>query len=119
MGKAKKQKIIDCKIYSIDYLIERELSEADLYNLFDKNSLLYSFVIGMFRHIGSKMTDEEIIHMAKTQERWVYENYWSQEQKDLYRKKITKAFMNIYQYKEHIADHNAQWFLFSYGLTVK
>ena len=38
----------DCKIYDLDYLINIELTEEDLYYLFDTASLIYSLVIITF-----------------------------------------------------------------------
>lgn len=115
MGK----RIIDCKIYTIDYLMNKELTEDDLFNIFDKNSLLYSLVIGMFRHIGDNRSNAEIIRMAKTNPEWVYENFWTTEQRDDYKKKLVKVFENVYQYKSHSAEQKASWFSFMYGLTIK
>ena len=40
------------KIYSLDYLSNQELSEEDLYFLFETKSLFYSIIISMFKFNG-------------------------------------------------------------------
>ena len=101
-----KNKIIDiegneCKIYDLDYLINTELTEEDLYYLFDTASLIYSLVVGEFKFVGyDNISDEEIINICKTNERWVYEYYWTKKQHDEYIKKVTaiyKIYINIKQ----------------------
>ena len=43
------------------YLMKEELSEFDLNNLIDDNNLLYSIIIGMYKHIHSKRNLTDII----------------------------------------------------------
>lgn len=120
-----KNKIIDnegneCKIYDVDYLINTELTEEDLYYIFDTASLVYSLVIGEFRFAGiNDMTDYDIIKMCKENERWVYEYFWTKKQHEDYIKLVTNVYMNIYQYKKTQAKNAAEWFIFQYGLTIK
>ena len=120
-----KNKIIDiegneCKIYDLDYLINTELTEEDLYYLFDTASLIYSLVVGEFKFVGyDNISDEEIINICKTNERWVYEYYWTKKQHDEYIKKVTAIYKNLYQYKTDTAKNAAEWFVFQYGLTIK
>lgn len=110
----------DCKIYDLDYLINIELTEEDLYYLFDTASLIYSLVIGEFRFAGyNDISDNEIINMCKANERWVYEYYWTKKEHDDYIKKVTLVYKNLYQYKTYTAKNSAEWFVFQYGLTVK
>lgn len=109
-----------CKIYTLEYLMTEELTEEDLYYIFDTASLIYSLVIGMFRFAGNiDMDDYDLIEMCKTNERWVYEYYWTKKQHNDFINMLTKIYKNIYQYKTGTAKNAAQWFTFQYGLTVK
>ena len=122
--KTKKQVIKDekgnvCKIYDLNYLANNELSEEDLYFIFDTASLIYSIVIGEMRYAGYDMKDADVIEMAKTQERWVYEHYWTEKVKKEFADLLTKVYKNMYQIKEDDARNQADWTIFQYGLTVK
>ena len=56
---AKNKKI---EIYDLDYLVNAELTEEDLYNIFETPSLNYSLVINMFKISGYNKTFESNIH---------------------------------------------------------
>lgn len=106
------------KIYEIDYLINNELSEEDLFHIFETPSLTYSLVIGMFKHSGSKLTEKEILKICKTDENWMYKNFWTQKQKDSYYSKVSDVVHNVYQYGEDQCNSWVDWWMFMYGLTV-
>lgn len=115
MGKIKKY-----KIYTLDYLCNEELTEEDLYYLFDTPSLNYSLIINMFRHSGENTkSDAELINIAKTDSKWVYKYFWTKKERITYLNKIISVFKNVYQYKEVMATQRAQWWLFYYGLSIK
>ena len=108
-----------CKIYDIEYLMNKELTEEDLYYLFDTASLIYSLVIAEFKYAEYNINDYDIIEIAKNNERWVYEYYWTKKQHDNFIKMLTKVYHNLYQYKYDASKNAAEWFVFQYGLTVK
>ena len=115
MGKSKKY-----KIYSVDYLANNDLTEEDLHYIFDTSSFKYSLVVNMFRHAGEKnKTDADIINICKTDENWVYKNYWTKKERASFLKKIIQVFKNVYQYSLETAKGKAEWFLFRYGLSIK
>lgn len=110
---------MDVKIYDLDYLKNEELTEEDLYNIFETPSLLYSLVISMFRQIKDKRSDDEIIDMCKTDERWVYKNYWeSEEQKNNFKEDLKKVIKNVYQCGDIEQDRKASWWMFQYSLSI-
>lgn len=110
---------MDVKIYDLDYLKNEELTEEDLYNLFETPSLLYSLVISMFRQVKDKRSDDEIINMCKTDERWVYKNYWeSEEQKESFKEDLKKVIKNVYQCGDIELDRRASWWMFQYSLSI-
>lgn len=106
------------KIYSMKYLKEKELTENDLYYLFDTPSLHYSLVVNMFKFVGYKMKNEEILDICKTNERWMYEYTWTKEQKEAWKNEVTAVFKNIYQYGPQESEHSASWWCFWNGMTV-
>jgi hypothetical protein len=97
------------KIYEIDYLINNELSEEDLFHIFETPSLTYSLVIGMFKHSGSKLTEKEILKICKTDENWMYKHCWTQKQKDSYYSKVSDVVHNVYQYGEDQCNSWVDW----------
>lgn len=109
----------DYKIYTMKYLKENELTENDLYYLFDTPSLNYSLVVNMFKFAGKKMKKDDILNMCKTNERWMYENYWTKEQHDKWIDEVAAVYRNVYQDGPEKAHHDAEWWIFMFGMTVK
>lgn len=107
------------KIYDINYLVNEELTEDDLYNIFETPSLTYSLVIGMFKESGSTMSEKEILKLCKTDTDWMYKHFWTQKQKNNYYKKVTSIVHNVYQYDEIQSTSWTDWWMFMYGLSVK
>ena len=67
----------------------KDLTEEDLHYIFDTSSFKYSLVVNMFRHAGEKnKTDADIINICKTDENWVYKNYWTKKERASFLKKI-------------------------------
>lgn len=119
MSKTIYQTVSNIKVYPIKYLCESELTESDINNLLDNNKigLLYSIIIGMFRHIKSSKRNSQIIKIIKEKD-WPYKYTWTQEQQKEYEELLIKAIKNIYQYKELQAVSLAQWYMTIYGLNV-
>lgn len=106
------------KIFEIDYLKNAELTEDDLYYLFETPSLNYSFLIDEFRRTNQDIVDEKkIIHLAKNDKDWMYKYFWSAKQREEFEKDIKKAYMNIRQCGEVEAESSTQWWILMYGLT--
>ena len=114
-----KNKYINCKIYSLDYLRKEELTEADIYNLFETNSLIYSIVIEQFRRIGDTRQAWKIIKECKENEKWMYQYHFStKNERENFEKEVIDIFQNLYQYKDYRAEQEAGWFMFCYGFSV-
>ena len=107
------------KIYPIEYLMNNELTESDLSNIFDTPSLLYSIIIGMFRYSGNNQKNYQIIKIIKEDKRWMYNNYWTEKQAKEYEDILTKVFMNVYCESEIRSRSKAQWEIIWHGLNVK
>jgi len=114
------QTVSGIKIYPMEYLVNGELTESDLSNIFDTPSLLYSIIIGMFRLAGyNSKRNSQIIKMVKEDKRWMYNNYWTRKQANEFENILTKAFMNIYCETEVRARSKAQWEIIWHGLNIK
>ena len=121
MEKTAYQTVYGTKIYPINYLMNAELTEADLNALLDKNNkgFTYSLIIGMFRHIKSNKKNYQIIKMCCNDDNWMNKNYWTELQRKEYESKISKVYKNIYQFGEEQSKYYAEWFTTVYGLTLK
>lgn len=114
-----KNKYINCKIYPLEYLINEELTETDLYNCIEGDSFLYSAVIEQFRRIGDKRPNWQIIKECKEEPRYVYNHKFpTVKSREDFTNDITKAFKNIFVYGDVKAESEAQWFMFGYGFSV-
>jgi hypothetical protein len=100
-------------------LAENEITENDLYWIFDTDSLTYSLIISMFRYVDYDMPVDDILSMCRDNDRWMYEHYWTKKQRDGFRKILIKAIQNIYSLSEEVAESKADWWLFEWGLTIK
>lgn len=119
MNKKEPQTVYGVKIYTLDYLSNEELTDADLNSLFnkDKKSLIYSFIIGMFRHIGDTRKNYQIIKLITNEDKWQDGITWTSKQKKEYEDKMVAAYMNIYQCGEETARSYVQWFMIIYGFV--
>ena len=106
------------KIFEMDYLINNDLSEDDLYYLFETPSLNYSLLINEFKYSNQELTDEKkIIKLAQSDEEWMYKTFWTEKQRNTFEEDTKKAFMNIYQCGPIEAESRVQWWILYYGLT--
>lgn len=106
------------QIYSLDYLKSQELTEEDLYWMFDTPSLVYSLVVGMFNHCGIDMSPSDIIEMCRKNSEWYMKYKFTAEQHKSFEDLLTSIYKNVYQYREASAHSSAQWFLFGYGFAM-
>lgn len=115
------QTVNGIKIFPIDYLMHAELSDSDINSLLNKDGkgFLYSFIVGMFRHVGIQKKSNQIINIICNESGWQDNYYWSAKQRKDYEQKITEAYKNIYQYGDELSKSYAEWFSIVYGFTVK
>ena len=105
------------KVFEIDYLINEDLTEEDLFYIFETPSLVHSLVIGMFEQINTKLTKNEIFQICK-KDNWMEEYFWSEKQRANYFDKLSKIAKNVYQYSDDLCVNWANWFLFKYGFMI-
>lgn len=119
MSKTKFSTVYGVRIYPTEYLVNENLTDSDLNYLFDTKSLLYSIIIGMFRFIGSKKRNCNIIKDIKKNNNWLKHNTWTTKQLNEYESIIFKILKNLYAYSDNTALQKAQWYIIMYGLNVK
>lgn len=106
----------DPKIYSIDDLINEIFDDEEIDVV--SRSLIYSLIIGMFRHIKNNTEDKEIIKLIKT-ENWSDNYQWTEFQRNEYKKKLDKIFYNLYRFGPVKCSNTSNEFLMKYGFIVK
>ena len=114
----KKCIISGVKIYPIDYLINEELTEYDLSNLFDTKSFIYSIIINMFRENNIKLSNSDIIKMITNDKDWMNKYTWSKDKFDSFESKLSNAYKNIYNYDDKVSKQYAQWWMTIYGFST-
>lgn len=115
-----KNKWITSPVYTLEYLANEDLTEKDLHNLFDKDSLLYSVVVAQFHEIGDTRRDWELIKECKEDPDWMNKYYFKSEKlRNIFVNKVAKVLMNLYTYKEEKAKREAAWFLLGYGFRFR
>jgi len=106
----------DPKIYSIEDLINDDFDDEEI-DIVSK-SLIYSLIIGMFRHVKNNTEDKEIIKLIKT-ENWPDNYTWTEFQRNEYKKKLDKIFYNLYRFGPVKCSNTSNEFLMKYGFIVK
>lgn len=105
------------KIFDIDYLASAELTEDDLYYLFETKSLNYSLIVDMFKRTGQPLTDEKKILEKIKEDNWMYNYFWTEKQMNDFKNILVDVFRNVHYYGPKEALENAEWWLTLYGLT--
>lgn len=107
------------KIYPIDYLINEELTESDLSNLFDTKSFTYSLIINMFRENNIKISNSNIIKMITNDKDWMNKFSWNKDKFNEFENKVKKVYKNVYNYTDSVSNQYAQWWMTIFGFSVK
>ena len=113
------QTVYGVRLYPLEYLMNEELNDEDLSWLFDQKSLLYSIIIGMFRFIGIKKSNSEIIKLVRKDPKWMYRYFWNTNEQQEFENKLIKKMKNIYYLSDFQAKQKAQWYIIIYGLSIK
>ena len=113
------QTVYGVRLYPLEYLMNEELNDEDLSWLFDQKSLLYSIIIGMFRFIGIKKSNSEIIKLVRKDPKWMYRYFWNTNEQQEFENKLIKIVKNIYYLSDFQAKQKAQWYIIIYGLSIK
>lgn len=104
------------KIFDLNYLLNEEYTEDDLFLLFETKSLLYSLIYGMFKFVNKNISNDEIKKIIK-RKNWVYKNYWTEKQCKEFQNKLINIYKRIYYVSDYIATVKTQSFIIQYGLT--
>lgn len=108
------------KIFDIDYLQNGELTEDDLYYLFETNSLIFSLVVEMFRFSKQELVDEKkILHLIKNDKDWMYKYFWTDKQMSDFENIVFNVYKNVKYCGDVEADSLSKWWIMEYGLTNK
>lgn len=113
------QTVYGVRLYPLEYLMNEDLNDEDLSWLFDQKSLLYSIIIGMFRFIGIKKSNSEIIKLVRKDPKWMYKYFWNSNEQQEFEDKLIKIMKNIYYLSDFQAKQKAQWYIIIYGLSIK
>lgn len=106
------------KIFDINYLQNEEFTEEDLVYLFETPSLNYSFVVAMFRlYDKGTFTDEKIIEIVTTDEKWMYKHFWNKTQRNEFIEMLNKCYYNLYRYNKTICQAMTDMWIIQFGFT--
>ena len=104
------------KIFDLDYLINSDYTDDDLYYLFTTKSLFYSLIVGQFKLGGYKESFKEIKSIIK-KKHWQYKYFLNDEQIAEFENIITKIYQKVYQCNNTEATIRAQMFYIQYGFS--
>lgn len=112
-------KWVTSKIYSIDYLVNNELTDEDLRNLLDKSSLILSLILHQFRIIGDTREDWVILKEVKTKEDWMENYFFSKKQRNNFIDDVSKVYKNIYRCNHTTCKRSAENFVLAFGFRFR
>ncbi len=104
------------KIFDIDYLINSDYTDDDLYHLFATKSLTYSLIVAQFKLAGYKETVKDIKTVVK-KKHWQYKYFFNDQQIADFEDKVTKIYKKVYQCSDAEALSRAQMFYVQYGFS--
>lgn len=107
------------KIFELEYLANEDLSENDLYYLFETKSLFFSLIQEMYRTNGEFTNINKIIHDIKHDNGWLSKRHFkTKNHRDRFVKLATNVIKNVYQYSDYMAKRWVDDFMFHYGFTL-
>lgn len=104
------------KIFDLNYLLNSDYTDDDLYYLFTTNSLLYSLIVAQFKIGGYKESNKEIKTLVK-KKHWQYKYFLNDQQIVDFENKIVQIYMKVYQCSKGEAMARAQMFYIQYGFS--
>ena len=104
------------KIFDINYLINSDYTDDDLYYLFATKSLLYSLIVAQFKLGGYKETLKEIKSIVK-KKHWQYKYFLNDKQISEFETNVAKIYRKVYQCSDGEAVSRAQMFYIQYGFS--
>ena len=108
------------KLFSLEYLINEELTEDDLFLLFETSSLNYSLIVAMHRLCDMYTSETKIIKDIKKDNSWVEMHHFkSIKERKCFVDNIAKVAKNVYSYSDYIAKRWAEDWMLYYGFSIK
>lgn len=104
------------KIFDLDYLLNSDYTDDDLYYLFTTKSLTYSLIAAQFRIGGYKESNKEIKALVK-KKHWQYKYFLNDQQIIDFENKVATIYMKVYQCSRGEATARAQMFYIQYGFS--
>ena len=107
------------KLYTLEYLLNEELTDEDLVNILYKKSFNYSIIYNMFKFID-KEEDESILYNKIIKDNtWLNTYHFTKRQYNKYKDILAQIYKNIYQVGIKTAYINADNWLMFYGFKIK
>lgn len=108
------------KIFELDYLAVAELTEDDLYHLFETPSLNYSIIKAMYLATDEYTSAKHLVKKIKCNNGWLSTKHFkSYKDRDKFVNKLISVIKNVYQYSEIIAKRWVDDWMFHYGFSLK
>jgi hypothetical protein len=108
----------DYKIYDIDYLENSELTEDDLYYIFECKSLTPSLIVGEYRAIDNLTAKEKILKDIKSNSNWLKEHKFRNKKARLkFMDHLIKISKNVYQFDNVSAKRWVDDWMIHYGFS--
>ena len=104
------------KIFDLDYLLNSDFTDDDLYYLFTTKSLTHSLIAAQFRIGGYKESNKEIKALVK-KKHWQYKYFLNDQQIIDFENKVATIYMKVYQCSRGEATARAQMFYIQYGFS--
>lgn len=104
-------------IYSVDDLQNLDFNDEEI-NIVSK-TLIYSLIVGMFKHAGINKSNNYIIRKSKYSDKWYDKYTWTSEQFKSYEKILERIFYNLYRFGPYKCENSAYDFLMRYGFNVE
>lgn len=106
------------KIYTLEELQNHCFDDKEIIDVFDKDNLLKSTIIAMFRFNKLNYSNEKILNTIKISG-WMEKYHWTWRAHDKFIKELAKVYKNIYQYNNQVSVYMAQDFVYRFGFIVK
>ena len=122
MKKEDRKKYNNYSLFTFDEMLNGKLERWENSSLNGRTSpsLVYSLVIDMFRYIGDKRSEEEILKEYQTIEDWYQRHTWTtidhNKWKDEHLVPILRKRMKLPKYR---AEREAAWFMLQWSFMIK
>ena len=107
------------KLFSLEYLSNEELTEDDLFLLFETNSLNYSLIVAMYRYCGIYTHENKIISDIKKDNSWInFHHFKNDKDRSSFTNIVKNVVKNVYTYSDYVAQRWADDWMLHYGFSI-